>query len=143
MQGISGKLSEGGPGPPFPTLGLTALELSYPARLPIPILLTGVVGRANPTLHGSPEHFLQLYSVEATHSHLEKPVCPKHPWYPKVVQAARHVAERGPIQEESVIFPIHYERPSACLQKRLCSAKVWSGGSVSVEEMELALPTVL
>lgn len=91
--------------------------------------LKGVVGRINPTLHGSPEHFLQLDSIEATHSHLEEPVCPKHPWYSKVVQAARYVAERGSIQEESVIFPIQYERPSVCLQREtLLSAEVWSGG---------------
>lgn len=50
------------------------------------------------------------------------------------MQAARHVAERDPIQEESVIIPIHYERPSVCLQReRPCSAEVWSWGSASAK----------
>lgn len=70
-----------------------------------------------------------MYGIEATHSHLEKPVSPKHPRYPKVVQAARHVTEGNPIQEESILIPIHYERPSVCLQReRPCSVEVCRRG---------------
>lgn len=116
----------------------------------LPILLPPtskvVVRRVNPIPPGLCGH-LQLYSIEATHSHLEKPVSPKHPRYPKVVQAARHVAERDPIQEESAIISIHYERPSAGLQREgPCSAKLWSCGSQplpKVEKVELDLPIVL
>lgn len=73
--------------------------------------------------------FLQLYCVEATHLHLEEPVSPKHSRYPKVVQAARHIAERSPVQKECIVFPIYYERPSVCLQReRRCSAGVWRKG---------------
>lgn len=61
--------------------------------------------------------------------HLEKPVGPKNPRYAKVVQAARNIAERDPVQEESVVFQIHYEGASFCLQGRKPgSAEVWSKG---------------
>lgn len=77
----------------------------------------------------SREHFLQLYSVEAAQTHLEKPVGPKYPRYAKVVQTARNIAERDPVQEESVMQPIHYEGASFCLQGRKpSSAEVWSEG---------------
>lgn len=79
--------------------------------------------------------------------HLEKPVSPKHARYPKVVQTARHIAERSPVQKECIVFPIYYEGPSVCLQReRRCSAGVWRRGNgrlPRVGEMELGLPRVL
>lgn len=45
------------------------------------------------------------------------------------MQAARHIAEWSPIQEESILIPIHYEGPSVCLQReRLRSAEVCRSG---------------
>lgn len=59
---------------------------------------------------------VKLHSVEAAHFHLEKSIGPKNPRYAKVVQAARNIAERDPVQEESVMLPIHYEGASFCLE---------------------------
>lgn len=45
------------------------------------------------------------------------------------MKAARNVAERSPVQEESIVIPIHYERPTVCLQReRPCTVEVWRKG---------------
>lgn len=45
------------------------------------------------------------------------------------MHAARNIAERDPVQEESVMLPIHYEGASLCLQGRKPdSAEVWREG---------------